>query len=280
MNMVPMLICMFVPWGLFSTVFATVSFTVHYNQPVICWCIVLMALLMVVNTGAYTVKERVRIGREAPTDRVPSWWVFMFVSLVMAWLLAMGLGETNYYNNLKPYYDYLNLNTYHDIYPDRVRGQQIMDAGAIVFTEGSHLDIQLSQGFKNGEVYCVAPITFGNQTMATYDFWAVGNNCCSGTQADFHCAGFNNPSATGGLRLMRDADRPFYRLAVQQAEATYDIKAVHPIFLHWVQDVTASVEAWHESGWQLFLAGVFTYFLVQAFLVVAVSIAFSKLGRY
>lgn len=60
----------------------------------------------------------------------------------------------------------------------------------------------------------MAPIVNGNAALATYDFWAVGLNCCSGVSSDFRCGEFNNQHARSGLRLMRDDQRPFYRQAL------------------------------------------------------------------
>merc|ERR1740121_3126179 len=103
----------------------------------------------------------------------------------------------------------MNLNTYSDVDPSQMKGQQLMDAGRIVFTQNSKLDIRRSMSFKNLDSYCVAPITIGNENttyaaLASYDFWAVGINCCSDNTADFHCGEFDNSKAHAGLRLMRD----------------------------------------------------------------------------
>ena len=89
-----------------------------------------------------------------------------------------------------------------DVYPSHLRGQQVMDAGIIMFANGSKLELQKSMGFKNQNIYCVAPIVMGgNTTMGTYDFWAVGKDCCSGSTADFHCTGFNEPNSQGQGRI-------------------------------------------------------------------------------
>ena len=47
----------------------------------------------------------------------------------------------------------------------------------------------------------------GEAPLSTYDFWAVGVNCC-GAAADFKCGEFSNPKAHAGLRLMSDEQRP------------------------------------------------------------------------
>lgn len=73
------------------------------------------------------------------------------------------------------------------VYPNRMLGQQLLDAGIVQFAPGSQLDVKKSMGFKNGNLFCVAPIVFGTASPVSYDFWAVGKDCCSGSQADFSC---------------------------------------------------------------------------------------------
>lgn len=144
------------------------------------------------------------------------------------------------------------------------------------FADGTGLDMRKAMGFKNLDIYCVAPIIKGDDKLAFYDFWAVGMNCCSGVSADFRCGEFNNPHARSGLRLMQSEQRPFYRLAVQQAEAAYNIKATHPIFFHWMQDPVAETDIFRDHGYRYYLIGIFSFFAFNAFCVVTATIILSK----
>jgi len=279
MNLAAICFSLFVPWVLFSVIYAVFSFSLHYRQPAICYFIAFLGLLVVGAFGYLAFYAKNWQDAREP-GREPSWFVFLFVTSLAAWLAAIVLGDLNFWHNMQRYYDTRNLNTYPSVDPSRMRGQQLMDAGNIIFTEGSRLDLTKSMGFKNDDVYCVAPITTGDDPLATYDFWAVGINCCSGNAADFHCGEFNNPRAQAGLRLMRDDQRAFFRLAVQQAESAYNVQAVHPLFFHWLQDPVAEVNSYQDDGFKYYLLGMFTHFAVQLFLVVVGVLAFSKIGYY
>merc|ERR1719183_3474586 len=142
-----------------------------------------------------------------------------------------------------------------------------MDAGSVNFVNTTFVNTKMGMGFRNDEVYCVAPITSVQEPLASYDFWAVGMNCCSGAAADFQCGDYNNPHAHAGLRWMKDSQRAFFRLAVQQAEATYGIHAQHPLFFSWVQDPVAEQNSYRADGMKFYTLGMFGYFFIQLFFV-------------
>lgn len=275
LNFIPIIVCIALPWGLFAAVFAASSFSIHYEQPNVYNLILFTGLVFVAIAGLMALNQRTYSNS---SEREPSWLVFLSASLLIALVSGYILGGSTFSTNMRPYYDMMSLNSYSDIYPDRMRGQQLMDAGRITFTSGTKLDLSRSMGFRNGQTFCVAPIVHGPGAPTTYDFWAVGVNCCSGNQADFHCGNYDDPRANGGLRLMADGDRPLYRLAVQQAEATYKVKAVHPLFFEWVADPEKMISSWKTDAQRQFLMYTVAYLPFQMFLVVAATLAFSKIG--
>jgi len=292
LNIVAILISLFVPWLIFCAMFWTMSFHLHYKYTFICYFLVLVGLCIVGVIGLFAL-DAVRKKKEAtgPAEFLaggqgkyhePTWLIFLFGTAFVAWLLGCVGGDANYFNHMEPYYDVSNLNTYPNVDPSNRRGQELMDAGRILFTKDSRLNLEWSMGFKNLDMYCVAPIVSGEgneqKRVTSYDFWAVGMNCCSGNRPDFHCGEFNNGRAMAGLRLMRDDQRAFYRLAVQQAEAAHTIRADHPLFFEWMQDPIGRVMSWMDEGYKYFLIAIFTHFLFQLFLVVVCCLAFSKLG--
>merc|ERR1719436_2231891 len=249
------------------------SFSFHYQRPAMTWFLVILGLVAtaILAFMAYQTKQR---------EREEMWYTFSTLALLVATITAAIFGDINFWFNMQPYYDIENLNTYPSVNPAREKGQQLMDAGRVYFADGAGLDLRKAMGFKNLDLYCVAPIVNGQEQLASYDFWAVGINCCSGVSSDFRCGEFNNPHARSGLRLMRDDQRPFYRLAVQQAEAAYNLKATHPLFFYWMQDPVAEMNSYRDDGFKYYLLGIFTHFAFNLFCVVCATVGFSKIGRY
>jgi len=274
MNLVAICVNIFMPWLLFCVVYWALSFSFHYQNPSAAWLIFALGLVAVFIGMALAYRAR-----KPGSGRDPMWYNFSWIAMLVAVLFAGILGDMNFWYNMQPFYDIENLNTYPNVNPAKEKGQQLMDAGRVYFTSGARLNNKYAMGFKNLDLYCVAPIVVGDEAIASYDFWAVGLNCCSGVASDFRCGEFNNLHARSGLRLMRDDQRPFFRLAVQQAEAAYNIKATHPLFFYWMQDPVAEMNSYRDDGFKYYLLGIFTHFAFNLFCVVFAVVGFSKIGN-
>jgi len=283
MNIVAVLLSLFVPWLLFCFVDAVLSFSIHYRQPLLAYILVVLAFLGVVGTSSIFAAQAVKKKLTDPTYQ-PSWYIFIAVTALFAFCFGLFAGGYNFETNMQRYYSLENLAQYQDIDTNAYLGQQLMDAGRINFKPGTTLDLGRSMGFKNHDIYCVAPIKSkagagdSASAMSSVDFWAVGKNCCSGVSADFHCAGFSDPSALGVIRSMHDEDRAFYRLAVQQAEATYKMTANHPLFFEWVHDADEATNHLATKGYTNYMLCIVSYFMLQGFVTAVVALAFSKLA--
>jgi len=276
MNVVAICVSLFVPWLIFITSFAVLSFTLRYTQPGLCFLIIAALGVLVLILGGLAADAVAK--RWSGEARDPTWYLFLFLTSLLAWALGVWGGQWNYKTQMGPFYDVNNLNTYTLIDPATRDGREVMDGGRVTFMAGTRLDLNKAIGFKNVDTYCVAPISKGPANLMTYDFWAVGINCCSGNEADFRCGDYNNPGVFAGLRLMQDSERPFFRLAVQQAEAAFNIKANHPLFYYWTQDPLSAMLEYQDDGYRNFMLGMFCHFGFQTLLVVWAALSFAKMG--
>jgi hypothetical protein len=252
LNVAAMFMCLFVPWGIFVANFSLLSLPVHYENPGLAYMTVFLSLASICILGLFKCCAPRR--HSEIDEKEPNWLQYMFLTSILAWVLAVGLGFLNYYVWLEPFEHMKHLNTYHDVDPMGTTGDQLMDAGSVSFVNGTRVDTSKAMAFKNMETYCVAPIKVPGTAPSVYDFWAVGLNCCKGTSTGttFSCENAKSPHAKGGLRLMTSTDRPFYRLAVQQAEVAYNIKAAHPLFFTWEQDPNKTMYAWKTEAYTNF----------------------------
>lgn len=211
----------------------------------------------------------------------PTWLKFATVSCGIAVLAGIGFGYYNYHWNLIHFYQMQDLKAYPAVDASVEHGQNLMDAGRLYFAHGNKLDITRGWHFKHGTIYCVAPVIGGQGLPETgsYDFWAVGKDCCVESSSDFRCGDWDKPHARGGLRLMELRDRPFYELAVEQAKTNYKLIADHPIFFEWFEEPLHRVNEWRDTGLNYWLLACFGHF---SFCVVCAGLAtynFAFMGR-
>lgn len=191
-------------------------------------------------------------------------WVNLTVCSWCALVAGYLLGDHSFWKYTTNIYSYRDLVSYVDIDPFTDKGQAYMDSGHVYFKETSYVLRQKFTKFKNADVYCAAPIVRGNfkaiagaagsqdnvngnviPSSGTYDWWAVGVNCCDGDHAaNFTCGDVDNRLARSGMRLLSDNQRPYYVLAVQEWSATYGLPVKHPLFFTWVKDPLETEVQW------------------------------------
>lgn len=274
-----MCLSLLVPWIIFCLINAMMTFYLHYRMTALVYTvgiIVCIALSLLTAYSLFLVFKR-WVNDEGSIEET-DWISFLAVTTLLAALLAMVIGSRQFAATELPYFDIASLNHYDGVNVTSMRGQQLMDAGRVKFVPGTYLDTKKSMGFKNGDTFCVAPITGGfyegNPALFNYDFWAVGINCCSSGSNDFKCGQYKNPFARAGLRLMKEDQRPFFRLAVQQALSTYMIQASHPLFFHWVQDPEGEMIDYRLNAFKYYMIEMLAHFGLQLALVIIAALFF------
>jgi len=273
LNLVGIAVNILIPPFFFAGIFWALAFQLRYNWPSWAWSTVVLGLAV---TGTSFLVNRFSKGREMQ----PMWYRFFTMAMFAGVVLGSIAGDYIYKNIMEAALDFRNLNSYPAVDPSRQKGQQLMDAGRIFFADGTHLELSKSMGFQNFEEYCVAPIVKGGDQLDSYDFWAVGVGCCDNPRKEFRCGEYNNPHAISGLRFLDEGKRPFFRLAVQQAEAAYGIRARHPLFFTWTQDPLAIVSAQVAQAYRLFFYGILSYFVLNLFFVIVAIVGFAKIGHF
>merc|ERR1719213_239535 len=100
MNIVAILINVFVPWALFVTIFAVMSFSLHYQHPQLVYfvCFIGVIIVLIAMLLAYSAMRKKRMGF---ADREPNWYGFAAAALAAALLLAVLFGDMNFFYNMQ-----------------------------------------------------------------------------------------------------------------------------------------------------------------------------------
>mmetsp|Transcript_27482 Transcript_27482/g.63545 ORF Transcript_27482/g.63545 Transcript_27482/m.63545 type:complete len:334 (-) Transcript_27482:75-1076(-) len=278
LNLCGLFTAVFLPWLIFEIVAGALSFTTHFKHPGASVFVVFaipLIVLLVVGT-LYHVRWRGGIG-EAPLS---SWLAFLVVTVLLCWLVGVIFGFTNYHLHMVHFYNVETLATYPAVDPARMKGQQMMDAGVLMFAGGSRLDLTKAVGFKSGSMYCAAPIVpMNGPDLGAYDFWAVGVDCCSEGDAKgefWHCGDWQTTRGGGGVRWIDQEQQNYFRLAVQEAQAQFHMQAIHPLFFAWSADPVLSVHQHAARGFSRFCMASLFVLAVQALLALSWAFLFPR----
>lgn len=243
-------------------------------------------LLIAVGGGVATftcgclVFQAKKIGIASSNPKEATWHRVLFWTMLSAWLLGMGFGEMIFQTYTRTYYEVTGLNAYAGVSPGKSSGSQMLDAGVVTFDSGTWLDRARAASFQEGDVYCVSPIlpapeppyvkdASGKVKLASYDFWAVGKNCCGDQEnLDFQCGEYSNPYARSGMRaIVSEKEKALYRKAIQHAEGNFGMQATQPLYFYWMQDPNAEVTYAQDIGYKYFLGVSLTFFGLQLCIV-------------
>lgn len=270
--------CVIVPPIVFFASTALLCFRFRFTAPRVAWCLA-ATLLAPAGAAAWLAQKATNAGGEV------GWARLAVVLFALAFATGVTAGDLIYWYFSQPFFLLDSLTAYDAVRPAEVDGVRLMDAGRVRFAEGTRLATDMAMSFTSWDIYCVAPITSSEglpsqgSRLNSYDLWAVGVNCCSSAQANFRCGEFDDPSARAGLRQVSAEARPYFRLAVQQAEAAYNIEARHPLFFYWVRDPQKEQKLFFEAAFSNWVLANGLHFGVNAFVVASFVALFAKASK-
>jgi len=273
LNLLSIVQVLSIPSVVFAMTTYLFGFSVHNSAPSWCWFFVAFCLAI---TALFLFKAFLNY-RKQRQERwsVPwyllndddTWFLYLGVSVGCSCILGCVVGLIIYSGYTEGYYTLSLLHTYENVDPV-AEGKAYLDAGVVDFKKDTFVDTTHAIGYKDGNVYCVAPIKLGTDATVNQDFWAVGVNCCTGFPGSFNCfenRGMTNGIAHGGLRVIDDVDIPFFKLAVMQADGEFKensgllkdgrMNSVNPLFFTYMKDPSKTVKSmWNDAVWTYFVS--------------------------
>lgn len=173
-------------------------------------------------------------------------------------LLAMVCGTfTGFYifeTTLQFYYASDQGQEYTNVVPSESSGS-VADAGLLVFTDDTEVDLTRPAVFVHQATYCAAPIKLQNEMKPSkVQFWAVGKDCCDAA-GGFKCYSARDSRARAGIVVKHSKwfpkEEQNYRGAVNMAVEAYNLATSKPpMLVRWVYDIDAALDVvWTDAMW-------------------------------
>ena len=136
------------PWAIFATLSWSMMSLAVYLHPWLRIVMVIATASLVVLTVVAALLSRGRWLRKGGTvDNQPrflrgyAWWTALAVLSSIAVASGAVVGSTISTQYMKSYYDIANLDSYDNVDPSRAAGKQLLDAGRIIFSKGSRVQL-------------------------------------------------------------------------------------------------------------------------------------------
>lgn len=291
-NSYSVLTSLILPWVYFMIILGLASCEWHATTPWTVWCLE-MCFLTLNLVLLYWAFHKVRLMSKGDDNREPTWVLFMALSFLFAWIAGMVCGNVQFGHSLQMSFQWNIMNSYEGVDVATTSGESMMDAAQVRFAPMTEVALDKASGFRNRDTYCVAPLqrrlytgemaTMEGSHKQNFDFWVVGLNCCTAHKKNSFNCGMRAVNTTtvdengnvqevknvqGGLRMLRDQDRAYYRLAISQAEAEFGIKVNHPLMFYWVtEDVKGHLNSVREGGMKWYAICVIVHFMFQVLCV-------------
>lgn len=255
-----------VPWMLFFIISILFTFAYHGSHVVVWICCLFAVLFSVALIGAGVAGGKGDDDFDRAHQSGASVQLMLGLLCFLATFLATALGYYSYHEYMFAYWSYQSNGEYTNLMPSELAAAHA-DAGKIIFSDFSRVDTTRAAGWKDGPVYCVAPV-LDDVPVAKVEYWAVGKDCCA-QRADFNCDDAWNPKAKSGMVVLdsspwKESDHDHYMKAVGLAESTFDIiSAKEPIFVRWVAEPEVVQDDFWRSGIGFLVAEVSIYFLAS-----------------
>lgn len=256
------------PWLEFVIITSLFLF-LHTRASTFTWVFVFTCLV-----GSFVMIALALLGR-----RNLGYYYALGVSCIVACVLAACLGMIGYQQYMRDFW-WMNTGRHYTALTATTPAAARSDASWLHFGNGSRVDTAKSVGFRDGSVYCAAPVLDDTQSTRV-NYWAVGQDCClkiSGFSCD-DAMELGAESAVvllgeiGGFTAREKSDHAHYLRAIRQAEAAHGlVSADGALLLRWVRDPK-------EIRWQLLNNGLWLLGVGAAFELVLSLVLSTTLPR-
>jgi len=256
--------CSVLPWWVVTAIVCLLGLKFRYNYDLLAQFLALLNAAVFLCVPIYWI----RTARNAQ-QRV--WGLFGVVIVAVACVCGTEIGDYAFSVYTRNYYELKHLEAYRQVDPGITYGEQLLDAGRIQFTGQAWIDRAKAGCYQTRTRFCIAPIVSHPAGISvlpatgSFDFFAVGKDCCNCPDQDFRCGDWNR-SAAGGLRMIDEVDRTYYQLAVDQWSATYNKHVKTPIFVYWSREVDGNFRGLRATGFTVVICATLLSFVVFFFL--------------